>query len=105
MTKKILGICLIVLGCIIFAVSSYGIFQNVFQAEQMKANTEQQLVEQGFSADQIHDFMQDNERISQNVKILISFIAFVGLGFAVGGFYLFRKGKKDAQYSGNFKFD
>lgn len=105
MTKKIIGICLIVIGFIIFAGSGYGLFQNVFQAELMKAKTEQQLAETGLSANQIQMHMQMSERLNQRIKIVISFIAIVGLGLAVGGIYLFRKGKKDAQYSGNFKFD
>jgi len=105
MTKKIIGICLIVLGGLIFAACSYGLFQIVFQPDLMKAKTEQQLVEKGFSAEQIEMSMMMVEKTYGTMKIVNSVIAIVGLGIALGGFFLFRKGKKDAQFSDSFKFD
>jgi len=105
MTKKIIGISLIVLGGLIFAGSSYELFRIVFQPELMKAKTEQQFVEKGFTTEQIETNMMWVEKTYRTWKTVSSVIAIVGLGISLGGFLLFRKGKKDAQFSDNFKFD
>jgi len=105
MTKKIIGISLIVLGGLIFAYSSYTLFHIVFQPELMKVKTEQGLVEKGLTAEEIETYMMRVEKTYRTGKTVSSVIGIVGLGISLGGFLLFRRGKKDAQFSDNFKFD
>lgn len=105
MTKKIIGICLMVLGCLIFAVYIYSIFQIVFQPERIKAKTEQQIINKGFPSEQIQINMMMIENNYKTMKIVNSVISIVGLCIAFGGVSLFRKGKKEVQFPDNFKFD
>lgn len=75
MTKKIIGICLLVFGGGIFLLLAYGIVRNLITSQEAF---------RGYAA-------------------LITM--FIGAAIAFGGFALFKKGKKDAEHSNIIKFD
>lgn len=105
MTKKIIGICIIVLGSVIFAVQIYSLSRIFFQPELIKAKTEQQLVDKGFTQEQIELGMKMSDKMMGTTKIVSSVIALIGIVIAFGGFMMYKKGVKDSQLSTEFNFD
>lgn len=105
MTKKIIGICIIVLGSVIFAVQIYNLSRIFFQPELIKAKTEQQLVDKGFTQAQIELNMKLSDKLIGITKIVGAVIALISIGIAFGGFMLYKKGEKDSQLSNELNFD
>lgn len=105
MTKKIIGICIIVLGSVIFAVQIYNLSRIFFQPELIKAKTEQQLVDKGFTQEQIELSMKMSEKLMGTTKIVGSVIALIGIGIAFGGYMMYKKGEKDSLLSAELNFD
>jgi hypothetical protein len=105
MTKKIIGICLIIIGLTVITVYVYNLIQMVSQPGKIMMKTEQQLVVKGYSQQQIDASMSVMKESMKTLKIIDSIIAFIGIGIAFGGFILFKRGNKDTRLSSAFKFD
>lgn len=112
MTKKIIGICLIVLGCMIFLIYCYNLYQTVTRPVETVKKTSQemmkmegQLVAQGLSQEEIDRKMSSVPKSNSTIIIVDSIIVLISLGIVVGGFALLKKGMKDSHISKKFNFD
>jgi uncharacterized protein with PQ loop repeat len=107
MTKKIIGIFLLVLGGAIFLWTGYGFVKNLTMTkqemiEQVKTDLAKKGVDNYFFSDkQLEKMLDESTKRSKKISPLIMFI---GAGIAFGGFALYKRGKKDAQISDTFKF-
>lgn len=111
MTKKIIGICLLVLGGVLFLWTSflwtsYGLVKNLTtsreeQIEQTKTMVNEEGISSYFSDEQIEKMVDDSRKYGLIIPPIMMLIAG---GIAFGGFALFKRGKKDEQLSDTFKF-
>jgi len=112
MTKKIIGLCLIVLGCVIFVITAYNLFlivsqpvESVTKTSRELANIEEQLRAQGLPDKQIEDKMSAIQKSKKPNKIVDLLIVCIAIGISVGGIILLNGGMKETQLSNKFKFD
>lgn len=107
MTKKIIGICLIVLGGTIFLWTGYGFVKTMTMTKQeMVEQVKTELAKKGadnyFSDEQLDKMVDDSIKYE---RIISAIMMLIGAGFSFGGFALYKRGKKDAQLSDTFKFE
>jgi len=107
MTKKIIGISLLVLGGIIFLWTTYVFVKNLTVTkeeliEQVKIELAKKGVDNYFTDEQLDKMMDENIKFGRIASPIIILIA---AGIAFGGFALYKRGKKDAELSNTFKFD
>lgn len=107
MTKKIIGICLLVLGGVIFLWTGYGFVKGLTTSKeemikQVKTEFAKKGIDNYFPDEQLDKMMDESIKYS---RIFSPIIMLIGAGIAFGGFALYKRGKKDEQLSGTFKFE
>jgi uncharacterized membrane protein SpoIIM required for sporulation len=107
MTKKILGISLIIIGGAIFLLTSISLVNNLTTSK--KEMMEQVKTELATKGTKSH---YDDENLSmilnesnQYGRMFLSIILLIGLGIGFGGFVLFKRSNKYNKLSGTFNFD
>ncbi len=108
MTKKIIGICLLILGATFFLWTGYNLVKNLTTTKQeMIEQTKKELAKKGISSDDYYTEKLLNETIDDSIKygrIISPILMLIGAGIAFGGFTLYIRGKRNAQLSDTFKF-
>lgn len=107
MTKKIIGICLIVIGASIFLLFGYNYIKNLTTTkEEMIEQVHTELAKSGLdntlSDEQLDKSLEESMKFG---KIFSPIVILIGAGIAFGGFALYKRGKKDALLSNTIKFD
>ena len=107
MTKKIIGICLIVIGGLLFLWTGYGLVKNLTTTreeliQQARTLFDEKGMSSYFSEEQIDKMVDDTRKYGMIVPPITMLI---GAGIAFGGFALYKRGRKDTQLSDTFKFD
>ena len=105
MTKRIIGICLLVLGGLIILWFSYTFYQVQFEPDKLKGEAMEQFEQKGISDEQKRIILSTFDKSFETLKIVDLVLILGGIGFVVGGFLLFKKGSQDKNFSNTFKFD
>ncbi len=102
-----MGIFLFFLGGTLFLGIGYGFINKLTMGKQEmieKVKTELAVkgVENYFSDEQIEKMLDDNMKFGKTISPIIMLL---GVGIALGGFILYKRGVKDAQLSDTVKFE